>query len=70
VTQLHAAWWAWADGGRERFPQLPVLTMSGHVEDPRQQAALSAGRYAFLPKPFSLPGLLLRLREVLEAAQP
>jgi PAS domain S-box-containing protein len=55
---------------RERFPQLPVLTMSGHVEDPRQQAALSAGRYAFLPKPFSLPGLLLRLREVLEAAQP
>ena len=25
VSQLHAAWWAWADGGRERFPQLPVL---------------------------------------------
>jgi hypothetical protein len=24
VTQLHAAWWAWADGGRERFPQLRV----------------------------------------------
>jgi hypothetical protein len=24
VAQLHAAWWAWADGGRERFPRLPV----------------------------------------------
>jgi CheY-like chemotaxis protein len=53
---------------REKFPTLPVLTMSGHVEDPRQQAALTAGKYAFLPKPFSLPGLLLRLREVLSAA--
>lgn len=54
---------------RERFPSLPVLTMSGHVEDPRQQAALTAGKYAFLAKPFSLPGLLLRLREVLEAVR-
>lgn len=25
VGQLHAAWWAWSDGGRARFPQLPVL---------------------------------------------
>ena len=24
VAQLHAAWWAWADGGRRRFPELPV----------------------------------------------
>jgi hypothetical protein len=24
VAQLHAAWWAWADGGRGRFPDLPV----------------------------------------------
>ncbi len=24
VAGLHAAWWAWADGGRERFPELPV----------------------------------------------
>ncbi len=24
VGQLHAAWWAWADGGRARFPRLPV----------------------------------------------
>jgi hypothetical protein len=25
VTGLHAAWWAWADGGRERFPRLPIV---------------------------------------------
>jgi hypothetical protein len=24
VNQLHAAWWAWAEGGRDRFPRLPV----------------------------------------------
>jgi hypothetical protein len=24
VAQLHAAWWAWADGGRARFPRLRV----------------------------------------------
>jgi hypothetical protein len=24
VNQLHAAWWAWVDGGRKRFPNLPV----------------------------------------------
>ena len=56
-----------AAGLRAAFPHLPVLVMSGHVGDPAQQAALSAGKYAFLPKPFSLPGLLLRLREVLDS---
>ena len=25
VTGLHAAWWAWTDRGRERFPGLPLL---------------------------------------------
>jgi hypothetical protein len=24
VNQLHAAWWAWADRGRRRFPNLPI----------------------------------------------
>jgi len=24
VVQLHAAWWAWFGGGRDRFPDLPV----------------------------------------------
>jgi PAS domain S-box-containing protein len=49
---------------RASFPSLPVLVVSGHVEDPRQQAELSAGTYSFLPKPFSIKELLARLREV------
>jgi hypothetical protein len=28
VAQLHAAWWAWADGGRERHPDLLVCFAS------------------------------------------
>jgi FixJ family two-component response regulator len=51
---------------RGLYPKLPVLVMSGHVEDPAQQAQLTAGRYPFIAKPFSSQGLLLRLREVLD----
>jgi hypothetical protein len=42
VAQLHAAWWAWADGGRERFPRLPVcfaaLAGLGPLHGERQRA--------------------------------
>lgn len=42
VSQLHAAWWAWADGGRERFPRLPVcfaaLAGLGPLHGERQRA--------------------------------
>ena len=42
VAQLHAAWWAWADGGRERFPDLPVcfaaLAGLGPLHGERQRA--------------------------------
>jgi hypothetical protein len=42
VSQLHAAWWAWADGGRERFPDLPVcfaaLAGLGPLHGERQRA--------------------------------
>lgn len=42
VNQLHAAWWAWADGGRERHPQLPVcfaaLAGLGPLHGERQRA--------------------------------
>lgn len=51
---------------RGLYPHLPILVMSGHVEDPAQQAQLTEGRYPFIPKPFSNQGLLLRLREVLD----
>lgn len=42
VDQLNAAWWAWADGGRQRFPQLPVcfaaLAGLGPLHAERQRA--------------------------------
>jgi hypothetical protein len=42
VADLHAAWWAWADGGRERYPDLPVcfaaLAGLGPLHGERQRA--------------------------------
>lgn len=42
VAQLNAAWWAWTEGGRERFPRLPVcfaaLAGLGPLHGERQRA--------------------------------
>jgi hypothetical protein len=42
VAQLHAAWWAWAAGGRERYPDLPVCFVAlaglGPLHGERQRA--------------------------------
>jgi hypothetical protein len=42
VAQLNAAWWAWAEGGRESFPRLPVcfaaLAGLGPLHGERQRA--------------------------------
>jgi hypothetical protein len=50
VAQLHAAWWAWADGGRERFPRLPVcfaaLAGLGPLHGERQRSRGGRGRTA------------------------
>ncbi|MEN9579180.1 MAG: hypothetical protein RJA70_2189 [Pseudomonadota bacterium] len=48
-------------------PALPILMMSGHVDNPEHIAALSAGRYPLLNKPFQLDTLARRMREVLDA---
>jgi 6-methylsalicylate decarboxylase len=48
VAQLHAAWWAWADAGRARFPRLPVCFVAlaglGPLHGERQRARGGAGR--------------------------
>jgi hypothetical protein len=48
VAQLHAAWWAWTDGGRERFPYLPVcfaaLAGLGPLHGERHRARGGTGR--------------------------
>jgi 6-methylsalicylate decarboxylase len=42
VAQLNAAWWTWVEGGRERFPRLPVcfaaLAGLGPLHGERQRA--------------------------------
>jgi 6-methylsalicylate decarboxylase len=48
VAQLHAAWWAWGDGGRARFPTMPVcfaaLAGLGPLHGERHRARGGAGR--------------------------
>ncbi len=47
VNQLHAAWWAWVDGGRARFPDLPVCFVAlgglGPLHGERHRARGGAG---------------------------
>jgi hypothetical protein len=56
VTALHAAWWAWADGGRERFPGLPVVFAAlaglGPLHGERHRARGGAGGGAIDPLTF------------------
>ena len=55
VAQLHAAWWAWTNGGRDRFPQLPVcfaaLAGLGPLHGERQRAR-GGGRGSIDPLTF------------------
>jgi hypothetical protein len=47
VAQLHAAWWAWADGGRARWRRLPVCFVAlaglGPLHGERQRARGGSG---------------------------
>ena len=45
VAQLHAAWWAWADGGRERFPR-PARLLRGPRRGSARCTASATGRAA------------------------
>jgi CheY-like chemotaxis protein len=50
---------------RVRFPDLPVIVMSGSLES--DQERLPAGIAAFLPKPFPLDQLLTVIADALKA---
>jgi 6-methylsalicylate decarboxylase len=56
VAQLHAAWWAWADGGRDRFPHLPVCFAAlgglGPLHGERHRARGGGGGGAIDPLTF------------------
>jgi signal transduction histidine kinase/ActR/RegA family two-component response regulator len=48
-------------------PWMPVLVCSGHVQEELLRRGISAGRYAFLSKPFSAQQLLASVTQVLGA---
>jgi two-component system cell cycle sensor histidine kinase/response regulator CckA len=53
------AQWAW-----ERFPNLPVVFMSGSIDEFAVRSALGHRHTAFLQKPFSLDALVESLRSL------
>ena len=46
-------------------PQTPILVLSAHGDDASKVAALDAGADDYVPKPFSMPELLARVRAAL-----
>jgi signal transduction histidine kinase/ActR/RegA family two-component response regulator len=50
---------------RELAPSMPVLVCSGHVQEDLLRRGISAGRYAFLAKPFSAQQLLTAVTQAL-----
>jgi DNA-binding response OmpR family regulator len=51
-----------------RLGTLPVVVHSAHADDRTASAVLAAGARAFLPKPFSVAGLLGTVAAALHAA--
>jgi len=54
---------------RERYPDLPILFMSGYAEE-QLRKSIDLDNVAFLPKPFSVQQLAEAARDVLAAAAP
>jgi two-component system, cell cycle sensor histidine kinase and response regulator CckA len=52
---------------RERYPDLPVLFMSGYAEE-QLRKSIDLDRVAFLPKPFSVQQLAEATRDALAAS--
>jgi CheY-like chemotaxis protein/anti-sigma regulatory factor (Ser/Thr protein kinase) len=51
---------------QQLVPGLPVIVCSGHVQEELLRRGIEAGRYAFLPKPFSPQELVARVCQSLE----
>jgi PAS domain S-box-containing protein len=55
---------------RPHQPQMRILYISGYADDEVVQRGLQQGSIAFLQKPFTLPALLTKVREVLDTLGP
>jgi two-component system cell cycle sensor histidine kinase/response regulator CckA len=54
---------------RKRFPDLPILFMSGYAEE-QLRRSIDIDNVAFLPKPFSLQQLAEAARDALARTAP
>ena len=52
---------------RARVPPIPAIVMTGHASPGMQRAALEAGAFAFLAKPFPTASLVALVDEALRA---
>jgi FixJ family two-component response regulator len=52
---------------RERWPELPVLIISGHGDKVMEEQAFALGAVGFETKPLQLGDLVERLRRLFEA---
>jgi len=55
---------------KERYPDLPVVVISGWADEGLAKETLQAGAYEFLTKPLDLAAIAMRLTEKLEIAEP
>jgi two-component system cell cycle sensor histidine kinase/response regulator CckA len=54
----------------EQRPGTRFICISGHTDDALRDRIMAAGDITFLPKPFSLKQLVLRVKEVMSSAAP
>ncbi|HVZ80244.1 MAG TPA: PAS domain-containing protein [bacterium] len=60
---------ALAEMVRERFPHMPVLFISGHADHAVFEHGLQKDKFDFLPKPYKVQELLVKVREVLDTRE-
>ena len=53
-----------------RFPDLPVMIMTGQPEDSLMESAIRAGAREVLGKPFAIPDFTMRLQRMLHLQEP
>jgi len=58
------------DANRKICPEMPVLLSSGYTIDGRAKKIMERGCNGFIQKPFSMPRLSMKVREILNKGRP
>jgi DNA-binding response OmpR family regulator len=59
-----------AEHARARFPDLRILFMTGYTDDENVRVGVAAGEIDLIEKPFTIPALAAKVREVLDIDVP